>query len=204
MSEVIFEQGGFKATIEVDDDPASPRDATNLGMMLAFHRRYSLGDSKAHLRRNGTDLSSISTDDFSGWNEMGAFLHNECDAAVVLPLYLYDHGGITISTSSFGCRWDSGQVGFIMAPKADVAEWYGDLSPASIERARKALEQEVKEYDRYLRGEAYIVTVHNAEGEVVERTHIIGREYAEGEGKMMVEAEVRYAAMVATAPVEVA
>jgi len=36
---------------------------------------------------------------------------------VILPLYLYDHSGITMSTSVFSCPWDSGQVGWIYASK---------------------------------------------------------------------------------------
>ena len=39
------------------------------------------------------------------------------DKYVILPLYLYDHSGITISTGPFSCPWDSGQVGWIKAPK---------------------------------------------------------------------------------------
>lgn len=31
----------------------------------------------------------------------------------ILPLYLYDHSGLTMNTSGFSCRWDSGQVGWI-------------------------------------------------------------------------------------------
>ena len=30
--------------------------------------------------------------------------------AIVQPLYLYDHGGITMNTTGFSCSWDSGQV----------------------------------------------------------------------------------------------
>ncbi len=36
---------------------------------------------------------------------------------VILPLYLYDHSGITMNTSGFHCNWDSGQVGWIYASK---------------------------------------------------------------------------------------
>lgn len=32
---------------------------------------------------------------------------------LLMPLYLYDHSGITISTSEFCDPWDSGQIGFI-------------------------------------------------------------------------------------------
>ena len=34
-----------------------------------------------------------------------------------MPCYIYDHSGITISTGSFGCRWDNGQFGYIMITK---------------------------------------------------------------------------------------
>ena len=33
------------------------------------------------------------------------------DGFVFLPLYLFDHSGITMNTSGFSCPWDSGQVG---------------------------------------------------------------------------------------------
>lgn len=36
---------------------------------------------------------------------------------IILPLYLYDHSGITMRTSKFSCPWDSGQVGWIYATK---------------------------------------------------------------------------------------
>lgn len=39
---------------------------------------------------------------------------------VILPLYLYDHSGITMSTGSFSCPWDSGQVGWIYVSKEKV------------------------------------------------------------------------------------
>ena len=35
------------------------------------------------------------------------------DGFVFLPLYLFDHSGITMNTSGFSCPWDSGQVGWI-------------------------------------------------------------------------------------------
>lgn len=35
----------------------------------------------------------------------------------ILPLYLYDHSGLAMSTSDFGDRWDSGCVGFIYMDK---------------------------------------------------------------------------------------
>ena len=44
---------------------------------------------------------------------------------VILPLYLFDHSGISISTGSFHDPWDSGQVGFIYASKEKAKEGWG-------------------------------------------------------------------------------
>ena len=46
---------------------------------------------------------------------------------ILLPLYLYDHSGITMNTTGFSCSWDSGQVGFIYASKARFKEETGYL-----------------------------------------------------------------------------
>lgn len=35
----------------------------------------------------------------------------------VLPIYVYEHGGITMRTGGYGCQWDSGQAGFIYSDK---------------------------------------------------------------------------------------
>lgn len=71
---------------------------------------------------------------------------------VILPLYLYDHSGITISTSEFSCSWDSQQVGWIYVSHDDIVKNFGLLD---IEKAKKALINEVEVYDEYIRGEVY-------------------------------------------------
>lgn len=74
---------------------------------------------------------------------------------ILLPLYLYDHGGITMSTGSFGCCWDSGQVGWIYATADMIRKEYGDAGKENYERARALLESEVQTYDLYLTGQCY-------------------------------------------------
>jgi hypothetical protein len=44
------------------------------------------------------------------------------DKVCIKDLYLYDHSGITISTSPFSCGWDSGQVGFIYLTRQKCEE----------------------------------------------------------------------------------
>lgn len=71
---------------------------------------------------------------------------------VILPLYLYDHCGITMSTSAFSCPWDSGQVGYI----------YQRLTPeVTREDLTKYLVSEVEEYDSYLTGDCWMFVLES-------------------------------------------
>jgi hypothetical protein len=77
---------------------------------------------------------------------------------VILPLYLYDHSGITMSTGAFSCPWDSGEIGFIyVSMERAREEWgHGDASDEEIRaRAEKYLEGEVETYDAYISGQVY-------------------------------------------------
>ncbi|MEN3005965.1 hypothetical protein [Dehalobacterium formicoaceticum] len=75
----------------------------------------------------------------------------------ILPLYLYDHSGITMNTSGFSCPWDSGQVGWIYATKEAIQTEYDckELTPEIREKAEKLLRGEVEYYDHYIRGDCY-------------------------------------------------
>lgn len=76
---------------------------------------------------------------------------------IMLPLYLYDHGGITMSTGSFSCRFDSGQVGWIYVTKKKVREEYSwkNLTKKRIETIEGYLKGEVEVYDRFISGQVY-------------------------------------------------
>ncbi len=89
---------------------------------------------------------------------------------VILPLYLYDHSGITISCSHsypYNDRWDSGQVGWTYASHKEIAREYGKLDKETIDRAENTLIAETNTYDSYLRGECYGYTIEK-DDEVVD------------------------------------
>lgn len=166
MEEFLVEQESYRGhTIKIyqDPDPPNPRDCDyqeNFGTMVCFHKRYVLGDT-GH---------GISQDDFHSWDELEAYLIKEKGAAVILPLYLYDHSGITMNTTGFHCPWDSGRVGFIYATKQDIRDNYGikRVWKGTEERARNLLEAEVKEYDRYLTGQVCGYQIEDPDGEDVD------------------------------------
>jgi len=133
--------GKYEIEIVPDSDPESPRKWDNLGTMICQHRRYYLGD------KHNYDLS-----DCGSWFDIQKKLDYP---PIILSLYLYDHGGITISTKPFGCPWDSGQVGFIFATKETLIKEYGRADEDIIKKAKEILEAEVKVYDQYLTREVY-------------------------------------------------
>lgn len=175
------------ATLE---NPRSPDFQDNLGTMVCWHRRYSLGDK--HEWDDPDDFAQemvkeyVPTEDFLNaiannhfqdirlqdagdhydvevqehrWNGVGHWsesdwkvskdlrileskssnqlqedllpygsiyelisLCNQSNQVAILPLYLYDHSGISMSTSTYHGRaphadWDSGCVGFIYLDK---------------------------------------------------------------------------------------
>ena len=78
------------------------------------------------------------------------------DHAVILPLYLYDHSGITMKTKPFGCPWDSGQVGWIYVTHDRISkELTSDEEKADWQKAEDILNQEIKTYDQYITGEVF-------------------------------------------------
>jgi hypothetical protein len=149
-----------KLRVVQDSNGDSPRNWDNLGTMVCFHNRYDLGDKH-----------SYNADDYSGWEEMEkAILKEEGRGTIILPLYLYDHSGITMRTSPFGCRWDSGQVGFIVANGKEVLSEFGGkiVTKKLRERIGGILEGEVETYAQYLEGDIYGYVIEDEEGEHID------------------------------------
>ena len=133
-----FRKENYELEILQDESPESPREWDNLGTMICFHRRYNLGDKH----------------NFSV--EEGEKMTKEKDI-ISLPLYLYDHSGITMNTTGFSCRWDSGCVGFIYVTKEQVRKEYNvkRITKDIVDKVTKVLQGEVKTYDQYLTGDVY-------------------------------------------------
>lgn len=156
-------KGAYVGLIIPDDDPGeSPRDWDNLGTMVCWHRNYNLGDyisrgCKANSRvgKDDNTFDACEPDEFLDWLK-----ENRRDIAIILPIFMYEHSGITISTGReypFNDPWDSGQVGFIFVTKEQVRAEYSckRISKKILKTATKVLEGEVKVYDQYLTGDVY-------------------------------------------------
>ena len=134
--------------IQPDDNNESPRTSMdNLATMVCFHKRYALGDKGHGFRMK----------DYSSWEELEKAICKQEDIAAILPIYMYDHSGLTINTTGFSCPWDSGQIGFVFISKKKIREEYNvkRISHKTLKLAIKVMQGEIETYDQYLRGDIY-------------------------------------------------
>jgi hypothetical protein len=153
----VMRYKGFRITAFPDHHADSPREWSNLCTMVCWHRRYSLGDKH----------------DFETPQDFEEYWREHENEMIVLPLYLYDHSGITISTSHtypYNDRWDAGQVGWIYVEYSDIRrEMVGKyITKKKLKRAEEILHSEVEVYDEYLRGEVYGFVVEDKDDETVD------------------------------------
>lgn len=168
--------------IERDADVESPREWDNVGTMVCWHSRYNLGDEQpsasyqdyrigmvedvepgfeAMLER--LEQTWLSKPWEAEWTkEYEELVEAKIEARLekyyfILPLYLYDHSGITMNTGGLSCSWDSGQVGFIYVTKERAREQYGfkRLTKERVQKVYEYLDSEVKTYAAYLEGDVY-------------------------------------------------
>jgi len=176
---------GFNINIYQDTDPMNPRtEWDNAGHMVCFHNRYALGDEH-HFTAGNLQVEmameacpsiekTIDYWDNEGYQRIASKRGHKAAAEkseamvakivdkvlgrhyVILPLYFYDHSGITMRTGPFSCPWDSGQVGIIYMTMDEIEhEWPKAEYPDQKKRAREHMQFEVEEYDCYLTGDVY-------------------------------------------------
>jgi hypothetical protein len=142
----------YELEIEHDNDPLNPRtEWDNLGTMVCFHKSYNLGDK--------TDYKS---GNYDSWDELEKDIIKCENVGVILPLYLYDHSGITMNTTGFSCNWDSGRVGFIFISKEKMLKEYGGkiVTKKLKDKVTEYLKGEVETYDKYLTGDVHIYKLY--------------------------------------------
>lgn len=152
----IYEHKSENKKMEIyrDQQPIDPRTWDNLTTMVCSHRDYQLGDEEPDMEINGS------------WESVEENIRKDNDVVAMKKLYLYNHSGITISTSPFNNRWDSSQVGLVYITQEDVEKRGIKEENRTQENYRKWLEGDVKTYDRFLRGDVWkFQLTTNDEGE---------------------------------------
>ena len=159
MKEAVktIKRGRFTGCIWYDENPENPRRWENVGKIIAYPK----------------------------------YLKSECTAEylkaseVSLPVYGLDHGGISVSTTPYNIRWDSGLIGYICVTDDDAREkLFGkdeEVTLAEIrKRAEAVLRGEIETLDQYMSGEMYYFTVEDEKGVVVDTCGgLYGLDYTE-------------------------
>lgn len=158
MHDPVYEEAYQDHTIRIyqDPDPDSPREGSNLGTLICWHRRYRLGDNHQYDSPEAFlhDLAGVSDQSDLSMDQLRDRAERK---AIILPVFLYDHSGLAMNTIGFHCPWDSGQVGFVYVALEAVRKEFGAkrVSKALRDKAKDILRGEIVSYDAYLRGRVY-------------------------------------------------
>lgn len=168
-------------------------DSYSVGTLYTWHRNYRLGGKDDFNHQNRIDdLNVWCFDTFQGLanlkeldsyhtyedsiyfedeeltHEQETFFNQKVNAWIknnvcILPVFMYDHSGITISTGPFSCPWDSGQVGFIYVTKQNYET--KTQKPFNFEDAENILKGEIETLNQYLTGDVWRYTIYSTEDE---------------------------------------
>lgn len=188
---------GHKINVHYDPDAFDPRkEYDNVGTMACWHSRYNLGDEKPDRDAGDWRLELACTFDPGLDKRVAAIADREFSVhatgttteqiaegrrltgieiskvlqknLVILPLYLMDHSGLSMSTGAFNCPWDSGQVGWIYVGRDKMLEEWGGPGKRLTQGVRKKaisyLSGEVETYSQYLEGHVYGYVVEGPDG----------------------------------------
>ena len=145
----------YKINIVIDNNPADPMEHDNFGKMQCFHKNYIIGDNL----------------EFNNSKDLINFIKNP--DIISLPIYMYDHSGITIKTTPFNCLWDSGQVGYIYVTKEAIKKEFNckNLTKNILDKVYAILKSEVKTYDKYLTGGVFFYEIFDSNGDLKDSSY---------------------------------
>lgn len=163
--------------ILTDEGPESPREEKDdaFGTILYTSSRYNLGDERV----DGEEIDQKLND----------------TSVIALPVYAYIHGGVTLNTTGYACRFDSGRSGCIYISKEEVRRIFNvkRISPQLHKRVEESLKSEIKVYSQYLNGEVYGYRIFDDNDEEIESCWgFYGLETAKQEAEEVIKARTGY------------
>ena len=140
----VIKVNGERYRIELmhDCDPITPREWDNVAHFCFWHGRYNM----AQELKQYTSAPELKE------------LRRAHPDAYIYPVYMYDHSNISLSLGRFGCRFDSGLLGFAIVDKSRASDVFG-ITELTEERAREIVSDELQEYEQYINGEVYAVSI---------------------------------------------
>jgi hypothetical protein len=169
-----FKHNGYTVKIIQDRDAESPdKDGDNGLFIVTTRNRY---------------FQVLHND----WDAKTLMEHkDDCKGYWIFPLRAYIHSGVALSLGSggqFSDPWDSGQIGFVFASKA---EWkYETRDTKRCASAFKAAQALVETWNQYLSGDVYGFVIEQPNGDDVDSCWgVYGLEYCKSEAISCVPGE---------------
>ena len=174
-----------KLRIVHDDCPFSPRSEfgdDNLGTIAYSHKNYILGEEKISDPIDWLiEKLELSEDyvyklaerlkiEYYSYDMKKILEKRFFSKYIALPLHLYDHSEITMKTTPFTCKWDSGQIGYIYVTKEKAKKEYNykRLSKERKDKVLSYLEGEIECFDQFLTGDTYGFIIEDEKGEEID------------------------------------
>lgn len=157
-------------TVEIAYDEfrdENPFDECNLGTFVAFHKRYKLG----------TTQDAYKNENYNSWSELEKDIIKNENPVVILPVFMYDHSGLSFKIGSFQgmlpqghAEFDSGQVGYIFVSREKAVKEYGckRFSKKQVEIITNVLKGELEEYTAWVNGQIYGYHIEDDAGECID------------------------------------
>lgn len=159
-------------TIKLSQDSFdSPREWDNIGTIAYKHRNYSLGEEEISDPIDWLIEKLGLSEDYASEGYCNSTLEKLEEKFfkqfIALPVYLYDHSAQSISTSPFGCKWDSGKLGYIYCSKEKALEEFGGkvVTKKTREKVLSNFQSEIETFNQYIQGEVYSFEILDEEGE---------------------------------------
>lgn len=154
------EHGRYNLSTKDAEDPFESQDGVELdGHWLTRDQFEYAIDMLTEFEDSKDIVDELTTYWRQEWEERKVLRD---DIALILPIYLYDHSGLTVSHGSFSCQWDSGQVGWHYMTKKAMESF------PSKKDAEKFLEARLEEWDHVLQGNVWYFDITDEEGDSVE------------------------------------
>lgn len=155
-----------------DNDAENPRDFMEHASRMAYkHRNYILGDEQIAepIEWLESKLNTPQQGEYTN-QRLKSLEERFFKEFIALPLYIYDHSGVSISTTPFSCQWDSSKVGYIYISLKDAREerCVKRITKKVREQILESLNSQVETYNTYLNGDVFRFEIENEEGENVD------------------------------------
>ena len=142
---------GYTVEIRPDDWAENPREWASSTLCTA-HRRYTFG---------GESLPEHCQDIEEAFDMFLAERALTRKLVIWLPIYLYKHSGLALSTAPFSDRWDSGHLGFIYETRENIRKEFGvkRINADLEERVCERLRGELEELEHWSNGTVYRLSI---------------------------------------------